>query len=141
MPRDSLWLGGCLCGSIRFEARGKADWVALCHCESCRKHTGGILNSGAGFKKSQVRLFGQPAKYASSPGVKRSFCRDCGTALAYENELWPDDIHLFLGAFDRPEKIKPEFHIFFEEHITWLELTDKLPRYRTTPSAGDIVEM
>ncbi len=43
------------------------------------------------------------------------------------------------GAFDEPEILEPEFHIFAGEQLPWLCLADPLPRFRTTPSAGDIL--
>ena len=131
--------GGCMCGAVRFKARGQASWTAICHCASCRRHTGGILNGAAGFRSSVVHFAGTPTAYESSPGVQRYFCASCGTSLAYQSEQWADDIHLFVGAFDDPEALKPEFHIFSGERLNWLVLSDHLPRYRTTPYAGDLV--
>ena len=31
--------GRCLCGAVEFEFEGKPNWVAYCHCESCRRNT------------------------------------------------------------------------------------------------------
>ena len=133
------WRGGCLCGTVRFAAGGAPDWVAICHCRSCRKATGGALVTAAGFKREAVTLGGATfATYTSSPGVQRHFCRTCGTSLAYENTRWAGDIHLMAGAFDTPERLRPLFHVFAGERLPWLCLTDDLPRYRTTPSAGDL---
>lgn len=139
MPEDDEFTGGCMCGAVRFYARGQATWVAICHCASCRRHTGGILNGAAGFERKHVRFTGGPSAYESSPGVQRYFCASCGTSLAYHSEQWADDIHLFVGAFDDPEALKPEFHIFAQERLSWLSLSGLLPRYRTKPSAGELV--
>lgn len=57
--------------------------------------------------------------------------------MAYHSERWPEDIHLFAGAFDEPEKLAPQFHVFAGERLPWLNLSDQLPRYKTTPSAGE----
>jgi hypothetical protein len=115
--------------------------VGICHCDSCRRATGGALAAAAGFARSRVKLEGATlAKYCSSAGVLRGFCRACGTSLSYENERWPDDIHLFAGAFDAPERLQPQFHIFAADRLPWLHLADGLPRFRTTPSAGEVME-
>jgi hypothetical protein len=99
------------------------------------------LVAAAGFAKDKVRLDGKTlSSFASSPGVRRSFCAACGTSLAYESERWPSDIHLMLGAFDKPETLQPQFHIFYDERLAWLHLDDALPRYATTPSEGELVE-
>jgi hypothetical protein len=127
--------GGCLCGAVRFTATGFPSWIGICHCDSCRRATGGTLIAAAGFARSAVEIAGESLRYiASSPGVRRSFCFRCGTSLSYENERWPADIHLMVGAFDDPKPLAPAFHIFAREQLPWLHLTDALPRYPTTPS-------
>lgn len=132
-----LHRGRCLCGEARFTARGAPLWVGFCHCASCRRATGGALIAACGFLREAVVLKGETLQaFASSPGVVRRFCGRCGSSLSYENELWPTDIHLMLGTFDRPERLSPQFHIFSRERLPWLLLGDLLPRYPTTPSAG-----
>ena len=131
----------CLCGAIALKARGAPSWAGLCHCQSCRRATGGVLMGAAGFSREAVTLErGEMRYYASSPGVRRGFCARCGTALSYENKRWPKDIHLMIGAFEQPDLFKPQFHIFAGEQLPWLKLADGLPRYRTTPSAGELMD-
>jgi hypothetical protein len=140
MSGEKALLGGCMCGEVRFEAKCAPAWVVICNCRSCRRATGGVLVEAAGFPKTAVAFTGAVrSTYASSAGVLRSFCARCGTSLAYENERWPDDIHMFAGSFDELEALEPQFHIFHDDRISWLRLTDNLPRYKTTPSAGDLV--
>jgi hypothetical protein len=138
---DGGHLVSCLCGAVGLNAAGAPLWVGLCHCRSCRRATGGVLTAAAGFPRHAVSIErGQMSYYASSPGVRRGFCSTCGTALSYENEHWPGDIHLMIGAFERPDALQPQFHIFAEERLPWLKLADGLPQYRTTPSDGRLME-
>lgn len=128
--------GRCLCGAIRFRIDALPDWVAICHCESCRRVTGSALMTGAGFPRGAVAFEGQDRRfYESSPGVKRGFCPTCGTSIAYENALWPDDIHFMTAIFDRPERIRPQFEIFTADRLPWIRLTDGLPTYAGTRDA------
>jgi hypothetical protein len=62
-----------------------------------------------------------------------------GGALSDENERWPGDIHLTLGAFDDPATLTTQFHKFAGETLPWLRLADGLTRHRTAPSAGEII--
>lgn len=130
----------CLCGTIEIRANGEPSWIGLCHCESCRRATGGVLMGAAGFSRKAVSVTrGTISYYASTTGVRRGFCGRCGTALCYENKRWAGDIHLMIGAFEQPPTLKPAFHIFAQEQLPWLHFADGLPRYRTTPSAGELM--
>lgn len=129
--------GHCLCRDCTFRAEGEPLWIGFCHCGSCRRATGGLLVAACGFPRVAVRLQGESLRsFVSSTGVVRRFCGRCGTALSYENELWPADVHLMLGAFERPQDLPPRFHIFAAEQLPWLRLSDLLPRFPATPSAG-----
>lgn len=132
--------GGCSCGRVRIVAAGPPAWVGICHCGSCRRATGGVLVAACGFPRRAVRIEGDSLRYfASSADVRRGFCANCGTSLCYESDRWPDDIHLMVGALQEPDELRPQFHIFAAERLNWLCLADPLPRYRTTPSAGELV--
>ncbi|MBM3599332.1 MAG: GFA family protein [Alphaproteobacteria bacterium] len=129
--------GSCLCGAIGFIAAGAPNWVGICHCSTCRRATGGVLMAAAGFSRARVKFSGAPARsYRSSSEVQRKFCGMCGSSLSYENERWPDDIHLMVANFARADLLRPQFHIFAGERLPWLEIVDGLPHYRGTPSEG-----
>jgi hypothetical protein len=132
--------GRCHCGAVHFTAMGEPLFVVLCHCESCRRSTGGAVVACCGFRREDVAFAGAaPTYYASSPGVRRGFCARCGTSLTFESTRWPDDVHLMVGNFDVPETFTPQCHVFAAERMPWLHFADGLPRYRTTPSAGDLL--
>ncbi|HWA61794.1 MAG TPA: GFA family protein [Caulobacteraceae bacterium] len=117
--------GGCLCGAVRFHLEGPPKWTAWCHCASCRRHTGAPASAYAGFERSQVTFTrGEPAWYASSPGVRRGFCAACGSTLAYEGDRWPTETHFHVGALDDPEAAPPAGHAFAEERLSWLHLEE-----------------
>ena len=62
--------GGCLCGAVRYEARGAPLGVGYCHCRSCRHHTGAPVVAYVEFAAQHVRFSGAGrSTYASSPGV------------------------------------------------------------------------
>lgn len=126
--------GGCLCGAVRFVARGEPRWVAHCHCRSCRKHTGSVVSTSAGFLKENVTYTGTTlASFASSPGVVRRHCERCGTPLSYESAERAAEIDVLVGTFDDPAAIQPTLHVWTEERLPWLHLDENLPRYPKTP--------
>jgi hypothetical protein len=72
--------------------------------------------------KSDVVEFtkGERALYESSPGVMRGFCSRCGSTLTYE---FDDEIHIHIGAMDRPEDFPPCSELSFpEERISWFQI-------------------
>jgi len=119
---EPAFRGHCLCGAVRFAAMGAPKWVAYCHCDSCRRHSGAPVTAYAGFASAQVTWEGKPAVYESSPGVRRGFCGRCGSTLFFEGERWAGETHLHLGAFDDPAALVPDRHSFKEEKIPWLHL-------------------
>ena len=122
--------GGCLCESIRFRTNGEPIWVAYCHCADCRRASGAPVTVFVGYRKDAVSILdGAPRVYASSPGIRRSFCGRCGTPLAYEDERLPGEIHFMLGAFDAPERFAPARHAWESQRVSWLHIDDALPRH------------
>ena len=124
--------GGCMCGAVRYEARGEPFSIAHCHCHSCRKHTGGPVVTLAGYLKEQVSFSGtERSLYESSPGALRAYCGQCGSPLTWEGDggdLGPI-IELHLSTFDEPEGVVPTAHAFYPERLPWFDIADDLPRY------------
>ncbi|MCR9221502.1 MAG: GFA family protein [Alphaproteobacteria bacterium] len=124
--------GGCLCGAVRYEAHGPPLATLYCHCTSCRKHTGAAAVALVGYRRDRVRYTkGAPAVYASSPGVGRAFCADCGTPLTWEGDGEDEGplIEFLVGTMDAPERFAPARHIHYGERLAWFDTTDRLPRH------------
>ena len=117
--------GGCICGAVRFAASGKPKNVFWCHCSSCRRHSGAPVSVFVGFERGNYRVTkGEIAKFASSPGTMRGFCRTCGSTLTCEVSALPGETHFHVGAFEAPEQFQPGRHYFREEQLPWLHLND-----------------
>lgn len=133
--------GRCLCGAVKFAARGEPKWVAHCHCETCRRATSAAFATYAGYATGAVEWRGEtPGVFHSSPGVTRRFCPRCGSPLSFEGERWPDEVHLFLPSFEEPASLQPKGHVFVEEQLAWVHLADELPRFARTTRDGPALE-
>ncbi|MDH3660973.1 MAG: GFA family protein [Alphaproteobacteria bacterium] len=124
--------GGCMCGSVRFEAAGAPSRVLHCHCRSCRAHTGAPMATLAVFKADQVNFSGDERKaYQSAPGVDRAFCANCGTSLTWETVFGDEGAlcAVHISSFDDPEALMPTAHSFYSERILWFDVADHLPRH------------
>ena len=122
--------GRCLCGAIHYEYSGEPTFVVHCHCESCRRQTSSPVSTFVLVPKAALRFTrGQPKEFASSQGVWRSFCGECGSPIYYRTDRRPDVIDLYAGTLSDPSTLAPQCHVHAVEQLPWFEMLDKLPRY------------
>ena len=128
--------GSCLCGGIRYEIDGPLGRVVNCHCSMCRKATGAAFRTRAAVASADFHWRAGAdllARYRSSPGEERTFCRVCGATLVTLFRDRPDELGLALGTLDDDPGVRASAHIFVESKAPWLEIDDDLPRF----AAGD----
>lgn len=116
---EAVHRGGCNCGAVRFETRGAPKFIVRCHCEGCRRATGGAFSTWVGFADAQCAWLSAPRFFESSQGVKRGFCANCGAPLTYQGEKWPGETHFLIGAFDDPSPFTPTGDVFEKEALAW----------------------
>ena len=125
--------GRCLCGNVVFEYTGPETWCYHCHCASCRRATASPFTSYVSVPTEAYKFVGKPpAIYKSSPSVRRFFCPDCGTPVAYETTDFSGIIDFYAATLDDPESVTPEFHVHFAEKLSWLNVNDGLPRHEAS---------
>ena len=118
--------GGCLCGSVRFEARPDKAEGYYCHCRMCQLAVGNTRAAFINLRKSQVTwTAAAPTFYASSKMAQRGFCNQCGTPLCFEY-LDSEHMDLSIGSFDEPAAIKPTLHFAVESRIAAWHAEDGL---------------
>ena len=137
---DPVYSGRCLCGQVRFELAGEPAFACHCHCESCRRAAGAAFVTWVTFELDGLALTsGSIAEYRSSPGVRRGHCAACGTTITYAQDKRPEEIDIAVSTLDTTTGIEPEAHIWVEDKVPWLVISDDLPQYRTTVSADDLL--
>jgi hypothetical protein len=114
--------GGCLCGSIRFEADAPALKPHTCSCGLCRRHTGALTAVWVEFPKAAVRWVGPggaPSTYRSSDWSSRAFCPACGSSLGAIDDA--PTVGLLTGVFDRPavKALMPTAHSYRSGRPRW----------------------
>ncbi|HEX3915926.1 MAG TPA: GFA family protein [Caulobacteraceae bacterium] len=121
--------GGCLCGAVRFEARGAPENVRVCHCRLCQRAMGAPFFARALFPAEQVALTGEIARYNTSPELARLFCPTCGTRIgaARQDDQWGANVALALACFDDPEALTPDAHFFTGSKLSWVATGDLPP--------------
>ena len=125
--------GHCLCGYVAFTYSGPDNWSCYCHCDDCRRNCAAPLVAFIGVNLDVFHwqtATGKPPKfYPSSPGVKRYFCDQCGTPMAFQADYYPGEIHLYAPTLDDPSQFQAECHVHYREKLPWLHLGDDLPQY------------
>jgi hypothetical protein len=124
--------GSCLCGRVQYEIAKPLRIIEHCHCSMCRKSHGAAFASDGLVMRSDFRWSrgeDELARYESSPGTYRCFCRVCGSRLAMEPGDLPQALVVYLGTLDDDPGGRPGAHIFVDDRAAWYEITDSLPRF------------
>ena len=125
--KSTVVTGSCLCGSIKFRARGVRD-VVVCHCMFCRRmntHVGAYTAcSPSDLEIESTRTL---RWYRSSPRARRGFCSKCGSALFWEPTP-VTHISIAAGSLNAPTGLKIEEHVAVAHKGDYYEITDGLPQ-------------
>jgi hypothetical protein len=120
--------GGCLCGAVRFKAKGEPINIRVCHCRTCQKAMGSPFHARALFAQDALEIAGDTARYPSSSALDRVFCRTCGTRL-FSWRTNGSAAGVALAVFDDRNAFAPTEHIWVREKMDWVRLDDGLPHY------------
>lgn len=116
------FVGGCLCGDVRIEARGQPYRVGICHCLDCRKHHGALFYAAAIFPQEAVTISGKTSHYQG-----RHFCPRCGSSVFAESE---DEVEVHLGTLDAPDQLVPTYEGWSKRREAWLPEFPGMRRYQ-----------
>ncbi|HEY8792840.1 MAG TPA: GFA family protein [Gaiellaceae bacterium] len=128
--------GSCLCGGVKFEVAELPATLRYCHCESCKKLSGGAATVNGRVPSSSIRILeGEDLLQTFRPegGSAKTFCRTCGSNLFGGG--WPESetASVRATAIDDPFDARPSVHIFVRSLAAWETLPeDGLDRFETT---------
>jgi hypothetical protein len=129
----TAYSGHCFCGHVRFAVAGPPLYACFCHCESCRRAAGAAYVPWAVFDKRGFAITsGELAALHSAPGVTRGYCRECGTSLTYESAARAGQVDITITSFDEPSQFSPQSHVWVEDKLPWVVISDGLPQYAKT---------
>ena len=123
------YIGGCLCGALRYQSNDKPIDIGYCHCRICQRSAGSPVLTWATFSvKAFIYTQGIPSIYQSSTQYQREFCASCGTQIAFRKVKQATTVDVTVASLDAPSILKPEYHIWTESQIPWFDTLDELPR-------------
>ncbi len=128
----TILCGGCLCGAVRYECAGDPGNASYCHCDDCKRATGGPYTVGVLARAADLRILcGQVKGYTtiadSGRKITREFCPNCGSPLFTRAEKFPDSVFLKAGSLDEPQRVRPNCQIWVKRAVPWAYIDETLP--------------
>ncbi|NHQ86559.1 GFA family protein [Iodobacter sp. HSC-16F04] len=106
--------GACLCGAVQLSAKARNPKIGACHCNMCRKWTGGpflATDCGTDVTFSAGDMI---SRYASSEWAERGFCKQCGSHLFYYLKEAQQYI-VSAGLFEQQDEFIFDHQIFIDK--------------------------
>lgn len=128
-----VYKGSCLCQEVRYQIDGPIIRLNFCHCIMCQKAHGAAFAPYMRVLKDNFRVLEGQAliqSFASSEGITRTFCGNCGSNLQWIRES-SDAMGVAAGTLDSDIDIQPSVQIWCDEAKTWHQLRDDVPQYAT----------
>lgn len=127
--------GGCLCGAVRYVARGRPVRVSACHCAACQRRTGSAFGLGAYFRADAVEFSqGKLAAYEhrsdeSHRWLRFEFCPACGTQVSWTVEALPGVRAIAVGTLDDPKGLPVERFGWMRSAHPWIVVPDGIEAF------------
>lgn len=129
---ETIARGSCLCGAVRFEARGPLRQVIACHCTQCRKASG-HFTAATRCATADLTISGDGLRwYRSSDVAERGFCGVCGSSLFWR-PLGGDTTSVSAGAIDGPTGLTLVAQIHVDAKGDYYDLPDVPVRRQGDP--------
>tara|TARA_R110000868_G_scaffold135179_1_gene347485 strand:- start:871 stop:1281 length:411 start_codon:yes stop_codon:yes gene_type:complete len=118
--------GGCLCGALRYEARGEPDMAGHCYCADCRKASGSGFIPFMNFSASALTISG-PSRQTVTPSARstpstRNFCISCSSLVFGGVVGESENFTIYAGSLDDPTGFRPQIAIFAAGRPDWAAL-------------------
>lgn len=126
----------CPCNSVEVELRGRPVASVVCHCEACRRLTGGAVWEGLPFVASNVLVTrGDVRDVPRRDGLAfvSKLCTECDHRVFHVNKAGRAVVSLqeVRRAGRVPHGFEPQCHIYYEKRV--LSIDDELPKYAVLP--------
>ena len=127
--------GHCHCGAVRYALSAPPTSSMICHCQSCRRISGGLVVAWITVAPAALALTGALTSYASSPGVTWRSCATCGALITYTHDGRAAEIDVTTSTLNDPDAVPPTHHSWMSHDIAWVKFGDGLPTFPTVRDA------
>jgi len=126
------WTGGCACGAVRYRLASDPFDAGWCHCRTCQLNSGSPAMAFGSVPVGDFEFTQGEAlvgRFDSSDFGHRLFRSRCGTPFLMRVNHQPETVDFSIATLDEPDRIVPEFHIFYASRIAWAPAADDKPRH------------
>lgn len=123
--------GSCACGAVTFEAVAALQSVVNCHCNLCRRLSGGAFTTWVSFSKQGFTVSGESSlsSFAATQNVNRWFCSVCGTHVFTSDVRHPNILGVPAGIIRTSLSVEPQGHYFVSHKAAWHAISDSLAQF------------
>jgi len=132
--------GGCQCGEVRYELRGRPREVYVCHCRECQKQSASAFGiSVIADCADLVLTAGMPRSWTRPATVQGQlacfFCPSCGTRLWHGNPETDDCVSVKGGGLDVPPDLTGAKHIWVKRKLPGVIIPEGAETFPEEPPA------
>lgn len=124
--------GSCFCKTIQYQISATIPMAVNCHCNNCKKISGGAFSSLAVVKENRLEITSGKESLTAfqlSENLEKQFCSHCGTPIFNRNNHYPGRCMVALGSLDDPAVVTPSVNVHCENQLSWVVLDDKLQNF------------
>jgi hypothetical protein len=133
------YVGGCLCGAVRYEIAGEPAMAGHCQCRDCQRMTGTGHASMMAFPADAVKVTGALTFHGTRADTgntaNRGFCPRCGSFVASRSSGMPGVIMVSAGSLDDPSRFQPQFVVYASRGHGWDRVDAALTQFPKMPPA------
>lgn len=137
--------GGCGCHSVRYQLTGEPLTCYACHCTDCQTSSGSAFTLAMIVNSDDVDVVeGELAiniQDTNGVEVKRHHCAQCGTALWYSADIYPNILALKPGTFDDTRWFRPIAHLWLRSAQPWVVLDEESSKYQKQPKMLELFSL
>ena len=133
MAEEKTITGGCLCGRVRYVAKGAPLFGVHCYCRDCQRASGTGHVPVMGVVREGFTVTGEPKAFEKPGGsgetTIRHFCPDCGSLLFGTPQAAPGMVTIYAGSLDDPSRFQPGAAQFTSWRYDWDVCSGDIPAY------------
>ena len=135
---DDISVGGCQCGSVRYEFSGNPQKIYICHCAECRKQSASAFGISVAVARTAFRVTqGRPAMWSratdSGNTLDCMFCTTCGSRLWHQRRGTGETLSVKGGSLDAPVDLRGALHIWTARVLPGVVIPEDATRFAGEP--------